>query len=77
MRPTLCLLCLLAGCQLPAPPRTATAPQPFCTRTLGTAECFDAPYLLPDHPAQLADTPVRAPAPPVTWWRKTISNWQE
>jgi hypothetical protein len=53
------------------------ARQPFCTRTLGTAQCFDAPYLLPDHPAQLADTPARAPAPPPTWWKKTISNWRD
>jgi hypothetical protein len=71
------LLCLLSACQLPSSPRTATARQPFCTRTLGTPQCFDAPYLLPDHPAQLADTPVRAPAPPVSWWTRTISNWQE
>ena len=35
---------------LPAAPR-------FCTRTLGTPECFDDPAQLPDHPAQLADGP--------------------
>ena len=34
----------------PAPPR-------FCTRTLGTPECFADPQNLPDHPAQLADGP--------------------
>jgi hypothetical protein len=34
-------------------------PQPFCTRTLGVPECFADPAALPDHPAELADTPVR------------------
>jgi len=31
---------------------------PFCTRTLGQAECFADPDALPDRPAPLADGPV-------------------
>ncbi len=34
-------------------------PQPFCTRTLGMAQCFADPAALPDRPAPLLDTPVR------------------
>lgn len=38
-----------------APPE---APR-FCTRTLGTAECFADPAALPDHPAPLGDGPTQ------------------
>jgi len=37
-----------AGAAPPAPP-------PFCTRTLGAAQCFADPASLPDHPSPLAD----------------------
>ncbi len=36
-------------------------PARFCTRTLGTAECFADPQNLPDHPSQLADAPALTP----------------
>ena len=41
--------------------RTAPPPKPpeFCTRTLGTPDCFTDPAFLPDHPAQIADGPTR------------------
>jgi hypothetical protein len=39
-------------------PREARpAPPPFCTRTLGVAECFADPASLPDHPSGVADAP--------------------
>jgi hypothetical protein len=39
-------------------PREAKpAAPPFCTRTLGTAECFADPSELPDHPSGVADSP--------------------
>jgi len=39
-------------------PKETLPPTPrFCTRTLGTPECFADPAQLPDHPAQLADGP--------------------
>ncbi len=42
-------------CKPPEPP----PPQaPFCTRTLGMAECFADPASLPNHPASLGDGPV-------------------
>ncbi len=40
-----------------APPE----PPPFCTRTLGLAECWATPWLLPGHPAPLADAPALTP----------------
>jgi hypothetical protein len=51
---------LLAGCHsggtkdvvVVAPP---PVPPPFCTRTLGVAQCFTDPASLPDHPAGLGD----------------------
>ncbi len=39
------------------PKKTAAPAEPFCTRTLGVAECFAAPAELPDHPPPLADGP--------------------
>ncbi len=54
------LAALLGGC---APTGhlvvSRPAPQPYCTRTLGVAECFADPGALPDRPAELADTPLR------------------
>ena len=44
-------------------------PQPFCTRTLGVAQCFADPGALPDHPRELLDTPVREHVECVPWWR--------
>jgi hypothetical protein len=32
-------------------------PQPFCTRSLGVADCWQDPASLPDHPRQLGDGP--------------------
>ena len=43
-------------------------PQPFCTRTLGVAQCFAYPAALPDHPHALLDTPVRAHVECAPWW---------
>jgi hypothetical protein len=43
------------------PPEHPPPPEPFCTRTLGTPECFATPADLLDHPTQLADTPPRPP----------------
>jgi len=78
MRPILCVLCLLAGCEKAAPPPRAVAvQQPFCTRTLGTPDCYAAPALLPDKPAPLGDTPVRTPPPPTPWWKKVTDHWQD
>ena len=46
------------------PRETAPPAQPYCTRTLGVAECFAEPAQLPDHPAELADGPRWPPANP-------------
>jgi hypothetical protein len=32
-------------------------PPPFCTRSLGVADCWQDPASLPDHPRELADGP--------------------
>ncbi len=48
---------------------SALPPQPFCTRTLGLAQCFANPALLPDRPAELADTPARQHVTCLAWWR--------
>ncbi len=64
------LLLGLAGCAEGG--RTmvsALPPQPFCTRTLGVAQCFADPASLPDHPAELVDTPVREHVACIPWWR--------
>jgi len=65
------LLLILCACQPAAPTRVA-GPQPFCTRTLGTPECFAYPFLLPDHPTPLLDTPVRPAPPAAPWWQTLI-----
>ncbi len=39
------------------PREPAPAEPPFCTRTLGAAECFADPSALPDHPSGVADAP--------------------
>jgi hypothetical protein len=39
------------------PREIAPPPQPFCTRTLGVAECFTDPDKLPDQPPALQDGP--------------------
>ena len=31
--------------------------QPYCTRSLGVADCWRDPAALPDHPPDLGDTP--------------------
>lgn len=41
---------------------------PFCTRTLGVAECFADPENLPNRPSPLGDIPVRVHRVP-PWWR--------
>jgi hypothetical protein len=37
----------------PRPPE----PQPFCTRSLGVADCWEDPSKLPNHPREIADGP--------------------
>jgi hypothetical protein len=32
-------------------------PQPFCSRSLGVANCWQDPSALPDHPKEIADGP--------------------
>jgi hypothetical protein len=67
-----------AACQPAGPPRMVVAvpptPQPFCTRTLGQAECFANPATLPDHPTPLGDTPVRILPAPHPWWTLTLPS---
>ena len=41
---------------------------PFCTRTLGVAECFADPAALLDRPAPLGDMPVRVHVIDRRWW---------
>ena len=41
---------------------------PFCTRTLGVAECFADPAALLDRPAPLGDMPVRVHVIDGRWW---------
>ena len=48
---------------------SALPAQPFCTRTLGSVECFANPEALPDRPAGLADTPVRTHRQCNALWR--------
>jgi hypothetical protein len=78
MRTLICLF-LLAGCRASPPPlpsRAVVAQQPFCTRTLGTPECYASPALLPDHPEGIADTPDRVPPAATPWWKKVTDNWR-
>ena len=61
----------LAGCV----PRgrvvvSALPPQPFCTRTLGVAECFADPAALLDRPTPIGDTPVRTHVACEPVWRE-------
>lgn len=44
----------------PPDPVASTA---FCTRTLGSIECWDDPDNLPDRPKSITDTPAPKPAP--------------
>jgi len=74
MRFYLPMLCLLAGCQRAAPPPRAAAPavaQSYCTRTLGTPEC----YATPGHGDPLGDTPVRPAVAPPPWWKRIANDW--
>jgi hypothetical protein len=71
---------MLAGCQAGPEPShrsmvLAAPPPPFCTRTLGMAECFADPLGLPDHPSDLGDTPIRPVQPPEPWWKKIEDYW--
>jgi hypothetical protein len=67
------LVVALAGCARHAPARLVVSQpevaMPFCTRTLGVAECFADPAVLPDRPVGLGDMPVRVHALPEPWWR--------
>ena len=67
------VIAALTGCG-PAPPpvfvvSVPSSPMPFCTRTLGMAECFADPTSLPDRPANVGDMPVRVHRLPTPWWR--------
>jgi hypothetical protein len=42
------------------PPDRVTVPE-FCTHSLGIADCWARPALLPGHPVGLADTPAATP----------------
>ncbi len=65
------LLLALAGCvERGRTVVSAIPPQPYCTRTLGTAQCFADPAALPDRPAELLDTPVREHLECVRWTEK-------
>ena len=48
---------------------SSVPPQPFCTRTLGLPQCFANPAALPNHPAELVDTPVREHVACRPWWQ--------
>ena len=55
---------------------------PFCTRTLGVAECFADPKALLDRPMPLGDMPVRLHQQPAPYWpvldqgvAPTVSAW--
>ncbi len=50
----------LAGLPRPPPP---PPPAPYCTRSLGDADCWSDPAKLRDHPPQLADGGWVAPTP--------------
>ncbi len=76
MRWAMGIIVLLGGCHPAPPPRPRPVAQPFCTRTLGGAECFAEPYLLADHPAGLGDTPVRPRVPPKPWWQQVADHWR-
>ena len=39
------------------PPEPEPPPQPFCTRSLGVADCWQNPAALPGHPTGIADGP--------------------
>ena len=65
------IFCLgLAGCG-PRARLVVSTPDiamPFCTRTLGVAECFADPGALLDRPAPLGDMPVRVHVTDRRWW---------
>ncbi len=74
----LALVCVVSACapsggKLAAKPPSPAQPPEFCTRTLGVAECFAHPELLPDHPAGVADGPWQLTPEQVAdskkWWR--------
>jgi hypothetical protein len=71
---------LLAACAAPrpaAPPHVFANPMPFCTRTLGQAECFANPYALPDHPQSWGDTPVRTQQPEPDLLQRIAHDWHQ
>ena len=70
MRWVLACVLGLAGCS-PGGRVVASemAPQPFCTRTLGVAECFANPEALTDRPTRVGDTPVRTHVACVPVWQ--------
>ena len=82
MRLALALPVLLAACgaakqAATPPPRAFADPGPFCTRTLGLPECFANPYVLPDHPQSLGDTPVRTQVPEPNLWQRIAHDWHQ
>ncbi len=80
MRRAMAVLLLVGGCEArapAAPPAARAEAEPFCTRTLGLAQCFTTPALLPDHPHSLGDTPDRPDQPPTPWWKKIVNHWND
>lgn len=58
-----CSVVRLEQSQAYCKPREDPPPPPeFCTRSLGTPDCWASPALLPDHPQPLADAPALTPA---------------
>jgi hypothetical protein len=52
---TVCEALPFTRCCRPAPP--PGPPPPYCTRSLGVADCWRDPSRLTDQPPELADTP--------------------
>lgn len=49
------------GTRCCGPARTPPLPQPYCTQTLGVADCWIDPALLTNRPPDLGDAPPPAP----------------
>jgi hypothetical protein len=56
-----------------APPEAAPPPEPFCTRSLGSVDCWESPPKAEPAHARLADRPPTPPAPRPWWSRRSAS----